>query len=391
MTATTLSGLDIAPLGLDHTFGAMVSGLDRGQLHDEAIRKALFDLWIDKGVILFRGESSPEMHVELSRCFGELEPHPFPESAEPGLPASIQRFLGQSLIIVGQFDKAVDALKKVPAPANLAMLAKPNEIADPVEKKTVLEYRRASLELVRAYRQSNKFADADAKLAEAMGEPAKPGWAANSVDFRKEKAFLFEAKGAAAPPAMAKQPWGEALKEWTALVGIYRTIVSKGPQPGAGGGSAYIAAQNSYYEMYLMHQRCLIKANINLLPKGDPKFVKLFDDAAKNIVNLEMINGRSFSEDTRGKFHDFIQEYPELKSAYEKQTAATLLIALQKMADRQKDVADFLAKAAAVPPPPAPLVAQMLDRAKTFNEDAAWIKEWHGKGGKMFFWTPMTN
>jgi taurine dioxygenase len=26
------------------------------------------------------------MHVELSRCFGELEPHPFPETTEPGFP-----------------------------------------------------------------------------------------------------------------------------------------------------------------------------------------------------------------------------------------------------------------------------------------------------------------
>lgn len=90
MTAVSLSGLDIAPLGLDQTFGAMVSGLRREQLQNEAIRKALFDLWIDKGVILFRGNASAEMHVELSRCFGELEPHPFPESAEPGLPELVK-------------------------------------------------------------------------------------------------------------------------------------------------------------------------------------------------------------------------------------------------------------------------------------------------------------
>ena len=90
MATATVSGLDIAPLGLDQTFGAMVSGLRREQLSDPAIRKALFDLWIDKGVILFRGDTSAEMHVELSRCFGELEPHPFPETTEADNPELVK-------------------------------------------------------------------------------------------------------------------------------------------------------------------------------------------------------------------------------------------------------------------------------------------------------------
>ncbi len=85
-TAATVV-LDIAPLGPGVPFGALVSGLTRGQLQDEAVRRSLFDLWIDRGVILFRScDVSSEMHVELSRCFGELEPHPFPETTEPGFP-----------------------------------------------------------------------------------------------------------------------------------------------------------------------------------------------------------------------------------------------------------------------------------------------------------------
>jgi taurine dioxygenase len=86
MATASLSSLDIAPLGSDLAFGATVSGLTLAHLDDEATRAALFDLWIDKGVILFRGDTSSEMHVELSRCFGELEPHPFPETTEPGFP-----------------------------------------------------------------------------------------------------------------------------------------------------------------------------------------------------------------------------------------------------------------------------------------------------------------
>ncbi len=77
-------GYEVAPLSDGLPFGATVAGLTRDEIGDEAVRRALFDLWIDKGVLLFRGgDASPRMHVELSRCFGELEPHPFPESAEP--------------------------------------------------------------------------------------------------------------------------------------------------------------------------------------------------------------------------------------------------------------------------------------------------------------------
>ncbi|MEZ5736448.1 MAG: TauD/TfdA family dioxygenase [Novosphingobium sp.] len=86
MSAVTL-GYDVSPLGEGVPFGATVSGLTLAQLSDSQVRQALYDLWIDKGVLLFRGgESSPQMQLELSRCFGELEPHPFPESRSEGNP-----------------------------------------------------------------------------------------------------------------------------------------------------------------------------------------------------------------------------------------------------------------------------------------------------------------
>ena len=85
--ASTAALLDVSSLAEGLPFGATVSGLSLEDLESEEVRKALFDLWIDKGVLLFRGgDASPEMHVELSRCFGELEPHPFPEAAEPDHP-----------------------------------------------------------------------------------------------------------------------------------------------------------------------------------------------------------------------------------------------------------------------------------------------------------------
>ena len=85
--ASVASAYQIQPLGEDVPFGATVVGLTSEQLGREEVRRALNDLWIERGVLLFRGgESSQEMQLELSRCFGPLEPHMFPESRQEGFP-----------------------------------------------------------------------------------------------------------------------------------------------------------------------------------------------------------------------------------------------------------------------------------------------------------------
>jgi taurine dioxygenase len=66
-------------------FGARVGGLKLAHLSDATVRKTLLDLWIDKGVILFRGgESSQQMQVELSSVFGKPQAFPFKESRSEG-------------------------------------------------------------------------------------------------------------------------------------------------------------------------------------------------------------------------------------------------------------------------------------------------------------------
>jgi taurine dioxygenase len=55
------------------------------------VRPELVDLWVDRGVIVFRGgECSQDMQLELSRCFGTLEPHPFPETATDSHPELVK-------------------------------------------------------------------------------------------------------------------------------------------------------------------------------------------------------------------------------------------------------------------------------------------------------------
>ena len=67
----------VAPLAPGLAFGATVSGLRREHLASDEVRNALTDLWIDKGVILFRGgESSQAMQVELSCCLRQTAAFP---------------------------------------------------------------------------------------------------------------------------------------------------------------------------------------------------------------------------------------------------------------------------------------------------------------------------
>ena len=87
MNSVVMERYAVGPLADGVPFGATVTGLRREHLNDEAVRKALFDLWIDKGVLLFRdGDHTSEMQIELSRCFGEIARQVFKETWLEGNP-----------------------------------------------------------------------------------------------------------------------------------------------------------------------------------------------------------------------------------------------------------------------------------------------------------------
>jgi taurine dioxygenase len=57
-----------------HNFGAVIRGLTDAAIEDPPVRKALYDLWIDKGLLVFRGMAGGRAtQVKLSLVFGELE------------------------------------------------------------------------------------------------------------------------------------------------------------------------------------------------------------------------------------------------------------------------------------------------------------------------------
>ena len=68
------------PLRDDLNWGAIVSGLDSAELAEPQMRQDLYDLWIQEGVIVFRGLTGVEAQLALSRVFGPLRVHPTKES-----------------------------------------------------------------------------------------------------------------------------------------------------------------------------------------------------------------------------------------------------------------------------------------------------------------------
>jgi taurine dioxygenase len=75
------------PLSEDLDFGTVVRGLDADRLDDPATRSALYDLWIDRGLLVFEdGRADEDTHVALSEVFGAPEVHPLRDPAKPGRP-----------------------------------------------------------------------------------------------------------------------------------------------------------------------------------------------------------------------------------------------------------------------------------------------------------------
>ncbi len=71
--------------------GAEIIGLDLSRPVSEATRRALYDAWLDAGILVFRGiGASPERHLALSHCFGDLETHPVESVRLAGHPEIIE-------------------------------------------------------------------------------------------------------------------------------------------------------------------------------------------------------------------------------------------------------------------------------------------------------------
>lgn len=72
----------IEPLPGAHSFGAVVTDLDPEQIREDRVRERLHALWIDKGVVVFKGRSDLQTQLDLSEIYGEPEIHPLLEGLD---------------------------------------------------------------------------------------------------------------------------------------------------------------------------------------------------------------------------------------------------------------------------------------------------------------------
>ena len=72
-----MSKLKVGPLQEGLTFGARISGINKQNAEDAAIRAEVIEIFERDGVIVFEGvEQTDEMQVALSNIFGPLKEHP---------------------------------------------------------------------------------------------------------------------------------------------------------------------------------------------------------------------------------------------------------------------------------------------------------------------------
>jgi taurine dioxygenase len=82
-----MADYDIGPIPGSNSEGIEIRGLDVNSLDQEEVRAELNRLWLQHGVIVFRGIASPESHVRLSKVFGECQTHPVQQSnTDPNFP-----------------------------------------------------------------------------------------------------------------------------------------------------------------------------------------------------------------------------------------------------------------------------------------------------------------
>jgi taurine dioxygenase len=70
-----MSAFSVRPMEV----GAEIVGLAADDPLEPETAAGLYRAWLDHGFLLFRGVSTVEQHLALTRCFGELEIHPVPE------------------------------------------------------------------------------------------------------------------------------------------------------------------------------------------------------------------------------------------------------------------------------------------------------------------------
>ncbi len=236
-------------------------------------------------------------------------------------------FLGQTFHTVGKYDEAIREFKKIPTPSQADWATRkleeyPQDIRGKVSKE-IREYRFAQLYIAKALHGAKKFDEAEKHILAIMGPSDKPGWGYSSIDFRKELAGLYESKGASiADPKAANADWGKALKEWTTLFQIYRSLVSK-ITPETPKEQAR-QTRSSFFDAFFEVQRVLVTANQQLV-KDPAKLNGTFEkvgqsfaamEKSNQIVEMEKKGEGVITPAVATRFWELMEKHPAMKNSY---------------------------------------------------------------------------
>jgi tetratricopeptide (TPR) repeat protein len=242
-------------------------------------------------------------------------------TAVPKLSPQMMLFIGQTLQTVGEYDKAIETLKKIPVPEFAGWeQKKPEEIPQEVRGRVtgqIRDFSVAQLTIARALREGGKLDEAEKMLLAIIGTAEKQGWGYGRLYFRRELALVYEGKGkAASDPKVANTEWGKALKEWTTLFNIHKNRLQNPPKDAS--PEQMKQYRNAFAEAYFDVQRCLVRANIQLLGTSNAaKLQKTFDDVGKRFADMEkQIPVADWQPEVQHQYVDFLKEVPQLAASY---------------------------------------------------------------------------
>ena len=246
-------------------------------------------------------------------------------SGVPKLTPALTLFLGQMLQGVGENDKAIEMLRKIPPPEFDGWdKKKPEDLPAELRGKLELQIRQystAQVNIARALRESKKFDE-----AEKMLQPIIAGWGAPRLYFRRELAAVYEGRAEAGGPA-AQTEWGKALREWTSLFNLHKGRLTKlVPLPATATdeekqrwSETQKQYRNAFADAYFDIQRCLVSANQKLLanPANAAKLQKIYDDVGKRFADMEkQIPAGDWEPDTQHRYADLLKEVAPVMTAY---------------------------------------------------------------------------
>lgn len=228
-------------------------------------------------------------------------------------------FLGQTLQSVGENDKAVETLKKVPEPELAGWKTKkaedvPAEIRGRFQNQ-MRDYALAQVGIARALREAKKFAEAEVLLTSIIGTNEKNGWGYGRLYFRKELAYVYEERGAATKDdKAASAEWVKARQQWEQLFGIYRNRRQNPPKEA--NAEQIKQYTNDFAESFYDLQRYQLKVYQQLI-KDPAKTQTNFETVAKRMLEIEkqVPKGDWFPE-VQHKYADLLKEFPQLLPLY---------------------------------------------------------------------------